>query len=71
MEKLSLSTQLNPKAYLRIGLLAFAWITTASMAYISVMRGRILQHKEWMIRSYVVTFAFVTFRWLLCKTTPL
>lgn len=45
--------------------LAFAWITTASMAYISVMRGRILQHKEWMIRSYVVTFAFVTFRWLV------
>lgn len=44
--------------------LAFAWITTASMAYISVMRGRINQHKEWMIRSYVVTFAFVTFRWL-------
>lgn len=44
--------------------LAFAWIVTASMAYISVMRGRILQHKEWMIRSYVVTFAFVTFRWL-------
>jgi len=44
--------------------LAFAWITTAAMAYISVMRGRILQHKEWMIRSYVVTFAFVTFRWL-------
>ncbi len=44
--------------------LAFAWITTASMAYISVMRRRIIQHKEWMIRSYVVTFAFVTFRWL-------
>ncbi len=44
--------------------LAFAWITTASMAYITVMRGRILQHKEWMIRSYVVTFAFVTFRWI-------
>ena len=44
--------------------LAFAWITTAGMAYISVMRGRIPQHKEWMIRSYVVTFAFVTFRFL-------
>lgn len=44
--------------------LAFAWITTASMAYISVMKGHMLQHKEWMIRSYVVTFAFVTFRWL-------
>lgn len=44
--------------------LAFAWITTATMAYLSVMRKRIQQHKEWMIRSYVVTFAFVTFRWL-------
>jgi uncharacterized membrane protein len=44
--------------------LAFAWITTASMAFISVMRLRIQQHKEWMIRSYVVTFAFVSFRWL-------
>ena len=44
--------------------LAFAWFTTAAMAYIAVRRGRILQHKEWMIRSYVVTFAFVTFRWL-------
>ena len=34
------------------------------MAYLSVMRKRIQQHKELMIRSYVVTFAFVTFRWL-------
>lgn len=44
--------------------LAFAWITTAAMAFISVLSMRIQQHKEWMIRSYVVTFAFVTFRWL-------
>ncbi|MBY0434347.1 MAG: DUF2306 domain-containing protein [Cyclobacteriaceae bacterium] len=44
--------------------LAFAWITTAARAFVSVMKGRILQHREWMIRSYVVTFAFVNFRWL-------
>lgn len=44
--------------------LAFAWIVTAGMAYISIRRRRIQIHKEWMIRSYVVTFAFVTFRWL-------
>jgi uncharacterized membrane protein len=44
--------------------LAFAWITTATMAYISIRGKRIQQHKEWMIRSYVVTFAFVTFRFL-------
>ena len=25
----------------------------------------IQSHKEWMIRSYVVTFSFVSFRWLV------
>lgn len=45
--------------------LAFAWVCTACMAYISIKRGRIQIHKEWMIKSYVVTFAFVTFRWLV------
>ncbi|WP_242092839.1 DUF2306 domain-containing protein [Aestuariivivens sediminicola] len=44
--------------------LAFAWMVTAGMAYISVRRKRIQQHRDWMARSYVVTFAFVTFRWL-------
>ena len=56
--------QINFSWALGLQALAFAWITTAGMAYISVMRGRIPQHKEWMIRSYVVTFAFVTFRFL-------
>ncbi len=42
--------------------LAFAWISTALMAYFSVRRGRITQHKEWMIRSYVVTLGFFFFR---------
>lgn len=45
--------------------LALAWICTAGMAYISIRRGRIQMHKEWMIKSYIVTFAFVTFRWLV------
>ncbi len=45
-------------------MLAFAWFCTAAMAFISIKRRRIQQHKEWMIRSYVVTFAFVIFRWL-------
>ena len=44
--------------------LALAWICTAAMAYISIIKRRIEQHREWMIRSYVVTFAFVIFRWL-------
>ncbi|HET9003290.1 MAG TPA: DUF2306 domain-containing protein [Gemmatimonadaceae bacterium] len=42
--------------------LTTAWLTTAGLAYIAVQRGNIMQHREWMIRSYVVTFAFVNFR---------
>jgi len=42
--------------------LAFAWATTSGMAYYAILRGRVQIHKEWMVRAYVVTFAFVTFR---------
>lgn len=45
--------------------LAVAWLTSAVLAYVAIRRKRIQQHKEWMIRSYVVTFAFVSFRWLV------
>ena len=38
---------------------------TALMAYRAIRKRRIQIHKEWMIRSYVVTFAFVSFRWLV------
>ena len=43
-------------------MLAVAWLTTSGMAYYAVRRRQIPIHREWMIRSYVVTFAFVTFR---------
>ena len=42
--------------------LAIAWITTTSLAFLAIKKNLIDQHKEWTIRSYVVTFAFVTFR---------
>jgi uncharacterized membrane protein len=42
--------------------LACAWILTTSMALLSIRRHAIEQHREWMIRSYIVTFAFVSFR---------
>ncbi len=44
--------------------LATAWIVTSATAYAAIMRGLVQIHKEWMVRSYLVTFAFVTFRWL-------
>ncbi len=42
--------------------LSFAWLLTASLAFFAIKQRDFVQHKEWMIRSYVVTFAFVTFR---------
>lgn len=42
--------------------LASAWILTTAMAIVAIKRGHEEHHKEWMLRSYVVTFAFVTFR---------
>ena len=42
--------------------LGIAWLTTTGLAFAAVRRGLLLQHQEWMIRSYVVTFGFVSFR---------
>ena len=53
--------------------LALIWITTGAMAYISIRNLNITQHREWMIRSYVVTFGFTVFRImdeLLVKAIP-
>ncbi len=43
-------------------MLALAWVTTTGMAYYAIIKGHVQTHKEWMIRAYVVTFGFVTFR---------
>ena len=50
--------------------LASAWLVTTFMAYYSIRRGLVALHKEWMIRAYVVTFAFVFFR-ILSDYTPM
>ena len=42
--------------------LAIAWLTTTGMALYGIRKRNVLLHKQWMVRSYIVTFAFVTFR---------
>lgn len=42
--------------------LATAWWLTVGMAFLAIKRQSIESHKRWMVRGYVVTFAFVTFR---------
>jgi len=44
--------------------LATAWILTTGVAWAAIVRRKVVLHKEWMIRSYLVVFAFVTFRFI-------
>jgi Predicted membrane protein (DUF2306) len=44
--------------------LATAWVVTTGLAFVAVRRRLYDQHKEWMIRSYVVTTGFISFRLL-------
>ena len=48
----------------RTGLLGLnvAWVITTGMALYAINLRRIEQHREWMLRSYTVTFAFIAFR---------
>jgi len=45
-----------------LGSMAMAWMISTSLATIAVCRGMIEQHREWMVRSYVLTFGFVLLR---------
>lgn len=49
--------------------LGIAWVVTTAVALVAVCCRSFEQHQEWMIRSYVVTFGFVTFRalWLVLQ----
>jgi hypothetical protein len=49
--------------------LATAWLTTTGLAIVAIRRHLYEQHKEWMVRSYVVTTGFLTFRLLLVVLT--
>ena len=47
---------------LGLGGLACAWTVTTALAWLAIRRRNFVQHREWMIRSYVVTLGFVFFR---------
>lgn len=42
--------------------LGVPWLLSGGMAYRAIRLKRIGQHRDWMIRSYVITFGFVMFR---------
>ncbi|MDX2238928.1 MAG: DUF2306 domain-containing protein [Hyphomonadaceae bacterium] len=41
------------------GTLACAWLAVAAMAWRAAMNQRFESHREWMVRSYVLTWTFV------------
>jgi uncharacterized membrane protein len=41
---------------------AAAWMTCTAAAFIAARNRRIDQHRQWMVRSYAVTFTFVSSR---------
>lgn len=41
------------------------WLATTAMGLVAVLQRRIKAHREWMQRSYTLTFTFVIFRLLL------
>ena len=45
--------------YIATGTLAAVWLAVAAMAYRAARNRRFESHKEWMIRSYVLTWTFV------------
>jgi hypothetical protein len=45
--------------------LTLVWLISSTMALVAILRRQVATHKEWVTRSYVLTFAFVTGRLLL------
>ncbi|HTF81216.1 MAG TPA: DUF2306 domain-containing protein [Cytophagales bacterium] len=45
--------------------LIFAWVLTSYTAYATILKRQVLEHQQWMVRSYICTFAFVIQNYLL------
>jgi len=41
---------------------AAAWIVCTTAAFITARNRQIAQHRQWMVRSYAVTFTFISSR---------
>ena len=45
--------------YVATGTLAVAWLAVAAMAYRAALNRRFDSHRDWMVRSYVLSWTFV------------
>lgn len=44
--------------------LGIVWLGTTTMGYLAIRKKKIQVHTDWMIKSYVLTVAFVNFRFI-------
>lgn len=67
---LSLAPPHEPKAIgVATGVLSAVWLAVAAMAWRAIRNKRIDQHREWMVRSYVLTWTFVFCRMVMQAPT--
>ena len=59
---LATRTTAGPVAGWGFGALAVCWFFATSRAVMLAIQGRIAEHRQWMIRSWAMTFAAVTLR---------
>lgn len=47
------------------GTMAVLWLSTTAMAFLTIKKGKVCAHQNWMVRSYALCWAAVTLRlWL-------
>lgn len=51
--------------------MALVWVVATAMAWAAIRRRAISVHREWMVRSYILTFSFVTFRLIMIAVAGL
>ena len=59
---LAAGTSAGPIASAGFGLLAVVWIAVNANAFRLALSGRYAEHRQWMIRSFALTFGAVTLR---------
>jgi len=60
--RIALQSQGGLPSHFGFGMLALLWLFTTAMAYRRILQRSIQSHREWMIRSFALTFAAVMLR---------
>ena len=54
---MAITSDVNLPYTVGLFMLGVTWVTSSTLAFVSIKNKKVDLHKEWMIRSYVITFA--------------